>query len=836
MRPAFWPVWFLLAGGSLRAQTVPVMPVPAGSLTGTVIAAESGLPIPDAVVALEPLADAALVTRAGGFFARSLITVTDGGGAYRFAALPAGAYRLIVRHLGYRPASVQVDLADTPLRVSVGLVVTPIQLEAVDARAPTADPYGRLRTSADEARFGDLMAEQFRDQKFLESDAAVLTHADVAQAVTLGETDLFRAAQRLPGVSARDDYTAALWTRGAPWSETRVYLDGLPLFNPVHAIGLFAGLDPDAVGAASFHPGARSVAIGEGAAGVLDVTTRRPERPGLSGLGELSVVSARGAADWRAADGGTSLMLAARRSWVDLATRLAETLGADSGTYLPYDFFDVTGRFDTRLTPGTALEASGLWEQDDVRGTLPGLLRQSVGHWGNHAARLGLVSSAGPLLLRPWVGVTDFDGSLGPQAAGAFASTVPVHAPTTNRIGATLTGLEVSPSGAPSARWSAGLQLASEHQHFVGPFPRPYPEAELSDTLRLDGSLPVTSLWGQVRAGIGSQVALELGLRADMHRPVRNAAGIGLAPKLALRATPRGTHVTFSAALQRSWQYSQALAPAGPSIGPDLYATDVWLLADDTIPAVRSDLATLGVELWPGADWTASINVYGRHATGVTVPEPSPGILVRTRPVFVSADNRAQGVEVSLRRIVGRWTASLAYSYGTSTIADRTGYAFGAPYSYPSQADRRHVLSATAMARVGASWRAGAALTAMSGAPFSRFLLGVAPCDATLGPCPAPDSVALVIEAPNAERAPGYLSLDLMLDWSHTVGRVQVGAYAQLRNVLNRANAVTYLGSVDQCTNPHPPTLVPVSGRAGWCDQFNQGMPLLPMIGVRVAF
>ena len=323
------------------ARALPAQEAPggtsAGSVSGRVVAAESGQPLPGAVAILEAVADAALVAPSGGpFLGRSLTAVADDTGAYHFAGLPPGSYRLLIRHLGYHPAEVALELArDTPFRLSVGLVVNPIRLEPIVARAPMADPYGRTRDGAEEQQRGSLDAEAWRREHYLEGDAAVLTHTNVVEAVTLGESDLFRAIQRLPGVSARDDYTAGLWTRGAPWSQTRVYFDGLPLFNPVHAIGLFAGVNPDAVGVAAFLPGTRPLSLGEGAAGVVDIESRSAQ-PGMRGLAELSLVSGHGEGDWGSADGRTGLAVAARRSWADLATmsrsRLARTPARGSRT------------------------------------------------------------------------------------------------------------------------------------------------------------------------------------------------------------------------------------------------------------------------------------------------------------------------------------------------------------------------------------------------------------------------------------------------------------------------------------------------------------------------
>ena len=823
-----------------------------GSISGTVVTATTGLPITGAVVILESATDASVVASGGGpFLGRSLVSTTDGDGAYRFAALNPGTYRLMVRHLGYRPAVLQVDVTQpAPLRVSVGLVVTPIRLEAMDTRATTTAPYARMRAPADELRYGRLDAEQFRDERFLEGDAAVLTHSDVMEAVTLGETDLFRAVQRLPGVSTRDDFTAAIWTRGASWSETRVYFDGLPLFNPVHAIGVFAGVNPDAVGAATFHPGVRPAGIGEGAAGVLNVTSRRPTAPGVSGLGELSVISARAAADWESPGGRTAAMFAARRSYVDLVTRLAESLGADSGTYIPYAFYDLTGRVDADLGRGYALEASGLVEQDHVSDAVPGLLRPTRGTWGNSVGRVSLVSPLGAWHLRTTAGISDFRGNIGPRNINNPAAEVlPTHAPMNNGVRATILSAEVTPNGANAApSWSAGVQLSVQRQRYTGQYPRPYPVAVLPDSLILREQVPIVSLWGERRWALGPHVALEAGLRLDAHRALRNAPGLGVGPKLSVRATPPHSRLTFTAAVARSFQYTQALAPAGPSIGPDLYVTDVWLLADDTIPVVRSDIATVGVESYIGLGWAASVNLYDRHSTGVAVPEPAPGSLqpdaatvaqYGQRAIFVPAQNLAQGIEFSLRKLVGRTTMSASYSLGRSIIRDRTadsrlGYA---QYDYPSAADRRHVLNLTAMTRVGTQWRLGGAFTATSGAPFSRFLIGSAPCDSTNGgTCPPADSSAQVIEAPNAQRAAGYASLSLMADWSRAVGHVRIGAFLQLRNVLNSANAVTYIGSVRECFTDHPPTLIAVQGQPGVCDRFDKGVPILPLAGLRIAF
>jgi hypothetical protein len=122
-------------------------------------------------------------------------------------------------------------------------------------------------------------------------------------------------------------------------------------------------------------------------------------------------------------------------------------------------------------------------------------------------------------------------------------------------------------------------------------------------------------------------------------------------------------------------------------------------------------------------------------------------------------------------------------------------------------------------------------MTAGTGAPFSRFHLEPQ-CDADLGWC-TDTLYAGQIERPMDSRTPTYASLDLLVDWEGSLGRTRIGAFLQLRNILNRTNAVTYTGSLP-CDAADPPTLI--EARPGTCDRFDPGIPLLPLAGVRVAF
>lgn len=374
------------------------------SLRGEVIEAGTGEPLPDVLMSLRSLA--LTPSHVDSTDVRS--TLTDRSGRYAFDGLAAGEYELMVTRVGYRTARVRLEIRRAGrARVAIGLELEPIALEPVRVVGEGRTPYGRDQATAD-ADDGEVAAAEQRQRLYLASDAWSLTHGELLRAVTLAESDIFRALHRLPGVSTRDDWTAELWLRGSAWDHTRVYFDGLPLFNPVHGGGIFSGVNSDAVGAVYLHPGVRPARLGEGGSAV-EITSRPAGGTGdLRGVAELSLASARVAVDRRTADGQGGWMLALRRTYLDwLSSGLGQLLDVDDAA-VPYRFTDVTARLDQRLAGKKSLEASVLWEADLLDGDIPDLVHGSRMAWGNLGAQATLQSHHGRLKARHTVGFTGY--------------------------------------------------------------------------------------------------------------------------------------------------------------------------------------------------------------------------------------------------------------------------------------------------------------------------------------------------------------------------------------------------------------------------------------------
>jgi len=800
----------LIAGwGALHPAAAQGPGETAGSIVGRVVDAASGAGLSGAVVVLEPAPGGLVSTSQGGpgVLATTLSVLTDEGGDYRFAGLPSGPYRLRIRRLGYRPVMIDLQYrSDDPFRVSIGLTVAPIRLEPVEAAAAAA-PYGRAEAAHGAAMDARIVAERARQERFLVSDVRAVTHADVTDAVTTGETDLFRALHRLPGIVTRDDFTADVYTRGARWSDTRIYFDGLPLFDPVHVLGAFSAVNTDALGAAFLHPGVAPTSIGEGAAAVLDLGSRPAGGHGdLRGVGEVSLLSVRGALDQRLPGDRGGWMLAARRLHLDLV----------ASTYRPYGFFDLSGRLDLRLGRSYGLEVSGMWEQDGVTRSAQNLLDGDEGDWGNRVARVSLTGPVGDLLARHTVGVSHYAADVRDPLVEVNGQLPP---PTDLAITYLLLAGEIEPAEG-DASWSAGYQVTRQALAYHGPRPEPYPDELALGRIDVAATLHTANLWTERRWRPNPALEFRTGLRAELGSGVRNAGRLRLAPRLTARANPPGSRIALSAGYGRSYQYTQALGPAGDGVTEDLYPADVWLLAGDSIPAVQSDVVTFGSEVWLGDTWLAAVNLYYRNATGLAVPDPTPGPVTPNRPVFVTAENFARGAELSLRRLVGRWTGSLAYTIAASDL-EAGGLA------YAADGDRRHAADGTLGWQVSGPLRLGAAATVATGTPYTRFFVEEADGETVL---------LARVGPPGAGRTPLYASLDLLVDWTREYSGWSLGLYVQVHNALNHLNAGPYDGSFDECpTSPVSDGKFRLNGLGG-CDRFEEFVPFLPAVGVRVAF
>jgi hypothetical protein len=821
---------FLLALLSVpsRAQTATTPSVTRGAIGGEVLDAVTLLPIRGATVVLLPAATAVLppvLARGSSFPSQARVVVTSEHGAYRFDDLPIGEYQLRVQRVGYKPITLDVGLRSADdARLSVGLTVVPVRLHALTVRAEARPTYGRVegRTEAgDSSRIG---AALLRQRLYLSTDVREMTHPDVMESVTLGATDLFRAFHRLPGVTTRDDDAAELWTRGGRPDLTRIYFDGQPIFSALHSFGLRSGIGTNVVGAAFLHPGVRPASIGEGGAAVLDIHSRPGGGTGaIRGIAELTSEptvhlspSARAAFDQRILGGRGAWMLAGGRSLSDLVYR--REVGGTEMVNWPAYFADLTGRFDLDLTAGSKIEVSGLWLSDMRKDYLADRPYGKQFRWGNEAARTTLAWSFGRVHTRHTIGASRFRAGIDTfptppvdtLAMGLYPIIDRELALRSSVSQATLRGeLEPRAHGSTAAPWSAGYELVLRRVEFDGDlrFALLRIESQRSTSVQVS---PSASLWGAWQLWPRSRLRLQPGLRIDLGPAPANGGAVRLMPRLQARLA-LDSQTAVSAGVGRSIQHTQSVARLERSYESITFPTPVWFAADDSTPALYSDIGTIGVERWLGPSWLGAANAYYRRSSGVIVRDPTPGRLV-DRSLVATGRERASGIELSVRKLAGTVTGSAAYTYANAqtTANDLT---------FLSSQDRRHSFDATMLARLKPSFHVSAAYTYATGAPYTQLRSSYEASQEFPAAWPPPAD-SLSAGWPNLLRMPSYSSLDIAMEWTFGIGAAQASAYLQIQNLLRHRNFGPYVE--------------PYCSQCG--DGFAAHQRMRPTIGIRARF
>ncbi|MDP6982883.1 MAG: TonB-dependent receptor [Candidatus Latescibacteria bacterium] len=172
---------------------------------------------------------------------------------------------------------------------------------------------------------------------------------------TIGEPDLLRSLQLLPGVQTASDLSSGLYVRGGGPDQTAIFLDQVRLYNPSHAFGFFSTFNPDAIKDVTFYKGAYPARYGGSLGAVLDVQNRDGNRRDFSTSGGVSMISSRLMTEGPLRDG--SWMIAGRRTYIDPVLNLIRG-SSDELDGLGYHFFDLNGKVNTQLTPNDNLMIS----------------------------------------------------------------------------------------------------------------------------------------------------------------------------------------------------------------------------------------------------------------------------------------------------------------------------------------------------------------------------------------------------------------------------------------------------------------------------------------------
>lgn len=158
----------------------------------------------------------------------------------------------------------------------------------------------------------------------------------------LGEVDVLKAIQLLPGVQAGGEGQNGLYVRGGGPDQNLILLDGIPVYNASHLFGFFSVFNADAVNSVEVYKGGFPARYGGRLSSVIDIRMKEGDKSGIHGSLGIGLIASRllleGPIGKKKQNG--SWMISGRRTYIDVFTTpiiKAASEGTGTGGYYFYD-------------------------------------------------------------------------------------------------------------------------------------------------------------------------------------------------------------------------------------------------------------------------------------------------------------------------------------------------------------------------------------------------------------------------------------------------------------------------------------------------------------------
>ncbi|MCZ6915386.1 MAG: TonB-dependent receptor [Gemmatimonadetes bacterium] len=222
-------------------------------------------------------------------------TMSNRDGYFTLLGVPTDSFTLRVTFVGYGATDVAVPAGANPDRIVIGMSPIPFRLDEITV---VADDYRIMRTGDGVSRI-------------------TASPRDMAVLPSVGEVDIFRSLQLLPGISGTNESSSGLFVRGGTPDQNLVLLDGMTVYHVDHFFGFFSAFNADAIKDVQVFKSAFPAQYGGRVSSVVDMTgkTGDPNRAHAS-LG-MNLLSAQASVQVPLFRKG-SVTLTARRSYTDL--------------------------------------------------------------------------------------------------------------------------------------------------------------------------------------------------------------------------------------------------------------------------------------------------------------------------------------------------------------------------------------------------------------------------------------------------------------------------------------------------------------------------------------
>lgn len=313
---------------SLNAQSTAV-------LSGSIKDKQTGESLIKAVVRIEELPDAGIISNEYGFYSLTL---------------PSGNYSVVVSQVGYETLVQKIKL-DSSQFINFYLQTKNVLKEVVVESSRKNDNLTKAQMGTETINMAAISKVP----------------------VIFGEKDILKTIQLLPGVKSAGEGNSGFFVRGGGADQNLILLDEAPVYNATHLLGFFSTFNSDAIKDATIIKGNSPSQYGGRLSSVLDVKMKEGNNQDYTVNGGIGLISSKVSVEGPLQKNKSSFILSGRRTYADVFLKATEKF-KDNILY----FYDLNAKANYQINAKNKVYISGYFGRDELG------LGQDFGiDWGN---------------------------------------------------------------------------------------------------------------------------------------------------------------------------------------------------------------------------------------------------------------------------------------------------------------------------------------------------------------------------------------------------------------------------------------------------------------------
>ncbi|MBN1769137.1 MAG: TonB-dependent receptor [Prolixibacteraceae bacterium] len=213
-------------------------------------------------------------------------------------SIPMGKAKIIASFIGYSPVQLELNITiDTTIN---------FELEMQSGEIDEITIIGNAINKVEDTQMSmvDLSVQKIKKIP-----------------VILGEADVLKVIQLLPGVQSGTEGTSGIYVRGGGPDQNLFLLDGVPVYNASHLLGFFSVFNPEAIKSIQLYKGGFPAHFGGRLSSVVDINMKDGNMKEFKGEFSIGAISSKLMLEGPIIKDKTSFMVSARRTYLDIVSK-----------------------------------------------------------------------------------------------------------------------------------------------------------------------------------------------------------------------------------------------------------------------------------------------------------------------------------------------------------------------------------------------------------------------------------------------------------------------------------------------------------------------------------